>query len=162
MNRSADSEHNEDIGGASNRRLIATASTLAPGCASGMALAIEPLSFWGGYDAARGKIVEKSHPGYGQSLAGKIMVISRAKGSSSSSSVLAEAIRNGTGPSGIVLRERDLIISIGVIVANELYGIRVPLVAVDDLAFDTLIRASRTLYLDASSEAHPARIEVLS
>ncbi|ASW00924.1 aconitase X swivel domain-containing protein [Paraburkholderia aromaticivorans] len=161
MNRSASStgrgerEHRIDQGSWSAAR------TLAPGRASGVILALEPLSFWGGYDAALGKIIEKSHPGHGQSLAGKIMVMARAKGSSSSSSVLAEAIRNGTGPSGIVLRERDLIIAIGVIVANELYGVSVPLVVVDDDVFDTLYRCTYPLRIDAPREGGEARIEAL-
>ena len=46
--------------------------------------------------------------------------------------MLAEAVRNGTGPVAIVLKERDLIISIGAIVAAELYAIAVPVVCVTD------------------------------
>jgi len=91
----------------------------------------QPLSFWGGYDAAAGRIIEASHPQYGISLAGRVMLMARAKGSSSSSSVLAEAIRNGTGPSAIIMRERDLIVGLGCIVASELYGLHVPAVVVD-------------------------------
>ncbi len=165
MNKSANNAGHGDTGRSMDQmdqRLVSSGSTLAPGCASADVLVVEPLSFWGGYDAALGKIIEKSHPSYGKSLAGKIMVMSRAKGSSSSSSVLAEAIRNGTGPSGIVLRERDLIISIGVIVANELYGIRVPLVVVDDSVFHALCRSAHPIHIDASSEDTPARIEVAS
>jgi predicted aconitase with swiveling domain len=90
----------------------------------------EPLSFWGGYDAAAGRIVEASHPQHGQSLIGRVMLMASAKGSSSSSSVLAEAIRSGTGPAAIVMRERDLIVGLGCIVASELYGIHVPVLVV--------------------------------
>jgi hypothetical protein len=91
----------------------------------------EPLSFWGGYDAERGCIVEAAHPQCGARLSGRVMLMERAKGSSSSSSVLAEAIRNGTGPAAIVMRERDLIVGLGCIVAGELYGLHVPVVVVD-------------------------------
>jgi uncharacterized protein len=132
---------------------------LCHGQASGpMALLREPLSFWGGYDSTAGMIVEQGHPCLGQSLGGKILVMPRAKGSSSSSSVLAEAIRNGTGPAGVILRERDLIIAIGVIVARELYGIEVPLVVVDDETFETLRAADRTIRMDASEGGREARI----
>lgn len=109
----------------------------------------KPLSFWGGYDSEAGKIIDRTHPLVGESLAGKIMVMAHAKGSSSSSSVLAEAIRNGTGPVGIVLRERDLIISIGAIVAAELYNLTVPVVCLGPAAFEEVVSASGFLRIDA-------------
>lgn len=99
----------------------------------------EPLSFWGGYDAEQGRIVEAGHPQNGARLAGRVMLMERAKGSSSSSSVLAEAIRNGTGPAAIVMRERDLIVGLGCIVASELYGRHVPVVVVDESAWRSLV-----------------------
>nr|WP_240039396.1 DUF126 domain-containing protein [Achromobacter aloeverae] len=91
----------------------------------------EPLSFWGGYDANAGRIIEAHHPQYDTALADVILLMSRAKGSSSSSSVLAEAIRKGTGPAAIVMRERDLIVALGCIVASELYAAQVPIAVVD-------------------------------
>ena len=99
------------------------------GCGEPLLLA-EPLSFWGGYDAVQGCVLEAGHPQRGARLAGRVVLMERAKGSSSSSSVLAEAIRNGTGPAALVMRERDLIIGLGCIVAAELYGLQVPLVVV--------------------------------
>ncbi len=52
------------------------------------------------------------------------------RGSSSSSSVLAESLRLGTGPAAIVLSERDVIIAVGAIAAFELYGVVCPVVVV--------------------------------
>ena len=49
-----------------------------------------------------------------------------SRGSSSSSSVLAEAVRSGHAPAAILLGEPDLILAVGAAVAEELYGIRVP------------------------------------
>ena len=102
-------------------------------------LLAEPLSFWGGYDAVQGCVVESAHPQCGARLAGRVMLMERAKGSSSSSSVLAEAIRNGTGPAAIVMRERDLIVGLGCIVASELYGLHVPVVVVDESTWQALV-----------------------
>jgi predicted aconitase with swiveling domain len=56
------------------------------------------------------------------------VVTEAGKGSSSGSSVLAEAIRLGTGPAGIVLLSRDAIVTVGAIVAAELYGKHCPVV----------------------------------
>jgi uncharacterized protein len=142
-----------------NHEMTLRGEVLCPGQASGrMALLREPLSFWGGYDSTSGVIVERTHPCFGESLAGRILVMPRAKGSSSSSSVLAEAIRNGTGPAGVILRERDLIIAIGVIVARELYGIETPLVVVDEGAFEKLCAMDRTVHIHAGEDSKEARL----
>jgi predicted aconitase with swiveling domain len=53
-----------------------------------------------------------------------------ARGSSSSASILAEAVRAGTAPAAIIIGEPDLILSIGSAVAEELYGRLVPVVVV--------------------------------
>ncbi len=50
------------------------------------------------------------------------------RGSSSSSSVLAETIRRGSGPAAIVLGTADPILTVGALVADFLYGIRCPIV----------------------------------
>ena len=50
------------------------------------------------------------------------------RGSSSGSSVLAEAIAQGHGPAGLVLLERDAIVVVGVMVANDLYSLTCPVV----------------------------------
>ena len=52
------------------------------------------------------------------------------RGSSSSASVLAEAVRAKTAPAAILLGEPDLILSIGSAVAEELYGVRVPVLTI--------------------------------
>jgi predicted aconitase with swiveling domain len=96
---------------------------LVPGRAAGDVVFLdEGLSFWGGFSTETGRIIERTHPQFGQSLAGKIVVMPHARGSSSSSSVLAEALRVGTGPAALVLGEPDQIIVIGVLVAALLYG----------------------------------------
>jgi predicted aconitase with swiveling domain len=42
--------------------------------------------------------------------------------------VLAEVIRRGTAPRGIVLAEPDGIVALGALVAGELYGTAIPVV----------------------------------
>jgi predicted aconitase with swiveling domain len=100
---------------------------LVEGSASGRTLILdEPLSFWGGLDPATGEIVEATHPQRGAIVTGRILVMPSGRGSSSSATVLAEAIRRGTGPAGIVLAEPDEIVVIGALVAEELYGVGTP------------------------------------
>jgi predicted aconitase with swiveling domain len=105
---------------------------LVAGEASGEVLILrERLSFWGGIDPATGEIVDVHHPQRGANVAGKILVMPGGRGSSSSSSVLAEAIRAGTAPAAIVLLEPDPILALGAIVARELYGVVMPVVVAD-------------------------------
>src|SRR5262245_36935179 len=96
---------------------------LMPGLAAGGTLVLdEPLSFWGGVDATTGAIVDTHHPQLGASIVGRVLVMPNGRGSSSSSSVLAETIRNGVGPAAIVLGTLDPILVLGALVAKELYG----------------------------------------
>ena len=84
------------------------------------------LSRWGGMDPATGELIDVHHPQRGANMAGRVVVMPNARGSSSSASVLAEAVRAGTAPVAILLGQPDLILAIGSAVADELYGTRVP------------------------------------
>lgn len=102
---------------------------LAPGSAEGHALPLtEPLSFWGGVDPASGVIIDARHPQRGESVVGRVLVMPAVRGSSSSSSILAEVVRAGRAPAAILLGEPDLILAVGAAVAEELYGRRIPIV----------------------------------
>jgi predicted aconitase with swiveling domain len=112
---------------------------LVAGEAAGAALVLDqPLSFWGGLDAETGAIIDRRHPQRGVSVAGRVLVMESGRGSSSASSVLAEAVRLGTAPAGIVLLEPDEIVALGAIVAEELYGITIPVVVVDAAVFASI------------------------
>lgn len=120
------------------------AITLVPGRASGEVYVLaEPLSFWGGLDAATGSIIDRWHPQCGDVLTGKVLLMTSGRGSSSGSSVLAEAIRAGTGPAAIVLLTRDAIVTLGVLVANELYGTACPVVLASEADWAALENADR-------------------
>jgi uncharacterized protein len=137
------------------------ARTLVAGTAQGRALVLdEPLSFWGGVDPATGDVIDGRHPQHGANVAGRILVMRSGRGSSSSSSVLAEAIRAGTAPAAIVLREPDPILALGAIVARELFGTTIPVVVTaeselrtDDLA--TLRADEAGVELRGRGRGHP-------
>ncbi|HSL11676.1 MAG TPA: DUF126 domain-containing protein [Actinomycetota bacterium] len=113
--------------------IVVATRVLVAGDADGDVLTLgEPLSFWGGVDAATGRVIDVHHPQHGAVVTGRILVMPAGRGSSSSSSVLAEAIREGTAPAGIVLADGDPIVALGAIVAEEIYGIVTPVVEVAD------------------------------
>ncbi len=116
----------------SGRTAAVRGQVLAGGEADGTAVVLhEPLSLWGGLDPASGELIDAHHPQRGVALAGRVLVMPASRGSSSSASVLAEAVRAGTAPAAILLAEPDLILAIGAEVARELYGRRVPIVVLD-------------------------------
>lgn len=112
---------------------------LLPGEARGAVLVLDaPLSMWGGLDPETGELIDRRHPQAGATLTGRIVVMPSGRGSSSSSSVLAEAIRLGTAPAAIVLRHPDDIILLGALVARELYGLVCPVVVADREDYEAL------------------------
>lgn len=132
-------------------RLISV-ETLAPGRAEGASFVLqEPLSFWGGLDVTSGRIIDRWHPQAGEVLSKRILVMDAGRGSSSGSSVLAEAIRLGTGPSGIVLLTRDAIVTMGAIVASELYAVHCPVVLARKADWPDIVSARR-LVVSADDE----------
>lgn len=111
---------------------------LVEGEATGPALVLDrPLSFWGGFDAATGSIIDHRHPQAGASVSGTVLVMEAGRGSSSASSVLAEAVRLGTAPAAVVMLEADEIVALGAFIAGELYGIHIPVVVADRDVFRT-------------------------
>ena len=112
---------------------------LVAGTAAGEVLRLdEPLSFWGGVDPVTGRITDLRHPQVGQSVTGRILVMPFGRGSSGGSSVIAEGIRAGTAPSAILLLEPDEIVTVGAIVADELYGESMPVVVLAEDRYSLL------------------------
>lgn len=119
-----------------DQRAAAGGVALTSGRATAPVLVLdEPLSFWGGVDAVSGAIIDTHHPQVGQSVAGRILMLHSGRGSSSSSSVLAETIRNRVGPAAILIVASDPILALGCLVAEELYGVHVPVVVLDEAAW---------------------------
>ena len=135
------------------------ARTLIEGSASGEALVLsEPLSFWGGLDSARGEIIDRHHPQAGEVVSGRVLVMPRGRGSSSSSSTLAEAFSLGTGPAAIVLAEADPIVALGSLVIHELYGRSPPVVVLEPDSYGR-IETGAQVAVDASVD-EPALVRV--
>ena len=108
----------------------------------------EPLSFWGGVDPESGAIIDVHHAQHGSRLTGRVVIMPGGRGSSSSASVLAEAVRLGTAPAALILGEPDLILAIGATVAAELYGVSMPVVV--DPSASSLVRDGEAVTVDES------------
>jgi predicted aconitase with swiveling domain len=109
------------------------------GAASGAALiSHEPLSFWGGYDQFTGEIIDRRHPLSGQIAAGRVLALPCTRGSSTTTSILLEAVRAGKAPAAIVTDSVDRFCALASIVADEMYGQPIPLVTLASADFATL------------------------
>lgn len=104
---------------------------IVPGEARGLALVADtPLSFWGGYDAETGEIIDQRHPLAGEMAAGRVLVIPAGRGSCSGSGVLLEAAVAQTAPAAIITSRLDPIIGLGCVLADELHQQGPPLILV--------------------------------
>src|SRR5258708_28387199 len=86
------------------------------------------LSFWGGVDAATGRIIDSHHPLCGAVIAGKVLALPSGRGSCSGSGVLLELILNGHAPAALVFGSQEDILPLAIIIAEEVFGLSLPAV----------------------------------
>ena len=112
---------------------------LVPGEAAGEALVSrEPLSFWGGFDHLTGEIIDRRHPLAGRIAAGRVLALPHARGSSTTTAVLLEAVRAGTAPAAILTTGPETFFALAAIVADEMYRRAFPVVVIPSEDFDSL------------------------
>lgn len=129
---------------------------LVAGAARGPVVATrQMLSFWGGVDPATGVVIDHRHPLRGESVAQRVVVLPKGKGSSTGSYVLVDAWAAGTGPAGILLNHVDEIIALGALVHKELNGTAVPVFVLDDASFEqALVARTAELRRDGTVVLH--------
>lgn len=112
---------------------------LVRGTASGTVLRTDTaLSFWGGVNPSSGEIIDHHHPLKGQNVAGKILALPSGRGSCTGSSVLLELIFNDLAPAAIIFCEREEILTLGVVVAEQMFGQSLPVVQLEQVEFQRL------------------------
>ena len=128
-----------------------TGRALHPGSSSGELLILDqPISFWGGVDH-HGVIIDVHHPQCGVSVAGKVLVMTSGRGSSSATAVLAELIRAKKAPAAMIFTECDIILVIGALVSAELYQIQMPMVELTEELYAKIPKTG-SISVDADSE----------
>lgn len=125
---------------------------IVAGAADGTALVLQqPLSLAYGMSLETGRVIDIHAPQLGTLLTGRILVMPVGRGSSTASSVLAEAIRVGVSPMAIVLGEVDQILALGAIVARTLYGRVCPILLADPADFGSIQTGDRiTIHVDGT------------
>jgi predicted aconitase with swiveling domain len=128
---------------------VIKAQAVVPGEVEGeLLVSSEPLSFWGGYAAESGLIIDRRHPLNGRNGAGKILAVPFSRGSSTTTAVLLEAIRQGKAPAAILTTGVDTFFALTAFVAEELFEDTLPIFALDEQDFNTL-ESGQSVKIDA-------------
>ncbi len=78
----------------------------------------DPISFLGGVDPETGEIIDKENEKFGCSIAGKVLVFPRGKGSTVGSYVMLQLKKNGVAPVAIINEECETIVAVGAIISD--------------------------------------------
>jgi len=99
--------------------MIVKGRIISGGYAKGPALVtMQPISFLGSVDPKTGIVVEKGHELEGKSVAGRILVFPRGKGSTVGSYIMLQLKKNGVAPLAIINLEAETIIAVGAIISK--------------------------------------------
>ena len=98
----------------------------------------DPISFFGGVDAAEGRVVDRRHGNFGRVMTGKAFAFPFGKGSSGAGLVLMEMERLGTAPAAIINIRTDPVILTGPLVCRHFYGKSIPVVNVSEADYGKL------------------------
>jgi len=120
----------------------------------------EPLSFWGGVDPASGKVIDVHHPSHGVSLAGAVVLMPTSRGSCSGSGVLLELALSDKNPAALVFAGPEDTLTLGAIVASEMFGRRIPVIRLPEEAFATLSSAREATIIRDAISADGGRIQI--
>ncbi|MFJ5296883.1 aconitase X [Pseudomonas sp. NPDC088368] len=96
------------------------------------------LSFWGGVEPFTGEVIDRHHPLSGQIITGKVLAIPSGRGSCTGSSVLLELILNGHAPAALVFERVEDILTLGVLVAEQMFGHSIPVISLGEAGFAAL------------------------
>jgi len=99
--------------------MILHGRTIYEGIAEAEALVTtQGISFFGGVDPESGVVVERGHELEGKSIAGRVLVFPRGKGSTVGSYTLYRLKHNGMDPAAIINAECETITAVGCIIAE--------------------------------------------
>ncbi|PYG57482.1 aconitase X [Rhizobium sp. UGM030330-04] len=130
------------------------ARSILAGAAEGKVIATtEALSFWGGVDPATGKVIDVHHPLHGICLTGGVLFMPTSRGSCTGSGVLLDLILTGRAPAALVFCEAEDVLTLGALVAAEMFDRALPVVRLDADNFARFARAAHVSINESTIEA---------
>lgn len=135
-----------------------TATCILPGDGQGRVLSSrQSISFWGCVNPISGRISDKRHALFGESISGKVLVFPFGKGSSTGSLMLLELLRLDLAPAGIINIRTEPLLAAGPIVGKHFYQKTFPIVTVAQSDFD-LFETGRCADIKSRPEGSRIRI----
>ena len=101
----------------------------------------EGLSFWGGVDPHTGRIIDIHHPNHGSFISKKFLLMPTSRGSCSGSGVLLQLAQNELAPAALIFHETEEILTLGAIVADQLFDKQVAVLRVSKEIYNELALA---------------------
>ena len=115
------------------------AISILGGTASGPIIAAsEALSFWGGVDPTTGLIIDVHHPLHGRCITGAILMMPSSRGSCTGSGVLLDLALTGRGPAALIFSEDEDVLTLGALIAAEMFDRNLPVLRLSSEAFRAL------------------------
>ncbi|KTR07619.1 hypothetical protein NS365_03385 [Aureimonas ureilytica] len=137
------------------------ALAILDGRADGPILALsEPLSFWGGVDPATGRIIDVHHPAHGASVSGAVLMMPTSRGSCTGSGVLLDLVLEGRAPAALVFSGPEDVLTLGALVAGELFGRSLPVFRLSEADFAALAQTPCARLGPEGIEAEGLRLAV--
>lgn len=139
---------------------MSAAHIVLPASAQGLVIATgEPLSFWGGIDPANATVIDVHHPLHGQCLTGAVLVMPTTRGSCTGSGVFLDMALNGRAPAALVFSEPEDVVTLGALVAAEMFDRHIPVLRCPPVLHATLSRAHHIRItsdrLEADGQSYP-------
>ncbi|WZH41041.1 uncharacterized protein QYS62_001983 [Fusarium acuminatum] len=127
-----------------------TGTAYVQGRASAKLLASDlELSFWGGVDPQTSEIIDRHHPLSGKYLQNSVLAIPGGRGSCTGSGVMLELILNGKAPEAIIFERREDILTLGVMIAEEVFNQSIPVLVLKKEDFRQLLQLNgQMIYVD--------------
>ena len=122
--------------------ISSSAWTLLQGEARGPIVATtEPLSFWGGVDPTTARVVDVHHPLKGVCVAGAVVMMPSSRGSCTGSGVLLDLALADRAPAALIFSDVEDVLTLGALVAKEMFDKNIPVLRLAPEAFRTLAQA---------------------
>ncbi|THK38375.1 DUF521 domain-containing protein [Ensifer sp. MPMI2T] len=138
-----------------------SARSILGGTARGPIVAtVEALSFWGGIDPATGRVIDVHHPLHGRCLTGGILLMPSSRGSCTGSGVLLDLALTRRAPAALVFCEAEDVLTLGALIAAEMFGKPLPVLRLSRNAFDALSQAKTARITDTAIETDGLTIAV--
>ncbi|KAM0408389.1 hypothetical protein ACHAPZ_001875 [Fusarium culmorum] len=118
------------------------------------------LSFWGGVDPQTSEVIDRHHTLSGKHLQNTILAIPGGRGSCTGSGIMLELLLNGKAPEAIIFERREDILTLGVMIAEEVFQQSIPVLVLKKEDFRQLLKLDgQIIYVD---DGHISTAPILS